>query len=287
MATAILIGAAGFVGSHFRRKLGELGYESILIDPVGGDRILSARFQDIARDLPTCDLIVNAGGNVGGRSGIEYRPMWVAENLALDQAFFDYCVHAKARGVYFSSPAAYPTVLQGLHSRLVEDDFCGNIFGVDEVYGMTKAVGERLAVEARRLGATVHVFRPFSGYGEGQSTDYPFAAFAARARQRDDPFVIWGSGTQTRDWVHIDDVIATVFVAIGAECPLALNIGTGVATTMVELASIFASAARYSPKFAFQDGPEGCGYRVADTTRSHAYYVPQISVQEGVERALR
>jgi nucleoside-diphosphate-sugar epimerase len=133
----------------------------------------------------------------------------------------------------------------------------------------------------------VTVVRPFSGYGEDQSSEFPFGAFRDRARRREDPFVIWGTGEQVRDWVHVDDVVGAVLAAVDAEHDGPLNVCTGIGTSMAELAAMFCVEAGYDPRFEFHpEKPAGVAYRVGDPTRLHEIYTPRVSLVAGVKRAL-
>jgi nucleoside-diphosphate-sugar epimerase len=89
-----------------------------------------------------------------------------------------------------------------------------------------------------------------------------------------------------RDWIHIDDVIAGALAVVesGTEDPV--NICTGVGTSMLELAQLCCDAAGYSPEITpLPDKPTGVAYRVGDPTRFHEYWVPKVSLDEGVRRA--
>jgi nucleoside-diphosphate-sugar epimerase len=157
----------------------------------------------------------------------------------------------------------------------------------DADYGWTKVTGEILARAARKAGLPVTVVRPFSGYGEDQSEDFPFRAIVERARRREDPFTIWGDGRQVRDWIHIDDVIAGILAVVESGTDEPVNVCTGVGTSMVDLARMACEVAGHEPEFEFRlDQPAGVAYRVGDPTRFHQYYKPQVSLREGVERAL-
>jgi nucleoside-diphosphate-sugar epimerase len=148
--------------------------------------------------------------------------------------------------------------------------------------------GEFLAGLARAAGVKVHVLRPFSGYGSDQSADYPFPSMIDRALSRADPFDVWGDGSAVRDFVHIDDVVATVLAAVDRDIPGPLNIGNGRATSMAELAGLITGIAGYTPRFQFHpDRPAGPAWRVADTKLSHAVYRPTVTLEDGIHRALK
>ena len=148
---------------------------------------------------------------VGGRATIDGDPMKVALDLAIDALFFRWiCLHKPSRVLYPSSSAAYPVDLQTESDAIAlsESDIDFKKMGQpDMTYGWTKLTGEYLAsIAASHYGVSVTCIRPFSGYGEDQDLSYPVPAIARRAALLENPFEVWGSGKQGRDFVHIEDV---------------------------------------------------------------------------------
>lgn len=236
------------------------------------------------------DLVVHCAAVVGGRMTISNDPLAVAVDLAIDSDFFRWAVRTKqSRLVYFSSCATYPVDLQVPGHKTPESDIVltGTLGAPDMTYGWTKLTGEMLAQYAEAEGVPVHIFRPFSGYGSDQDDSYPFPAYIDRALRRDDPFEIWGDGTQVRDFVHVDDVVDTVFAAVDADYREPLNIGNGRATSFNELAELVTSTVGYSPeiKHCF-DRPVGPAWRVADTINQFELFKPRVTLEEGITRAL-
>jgi nucleoside-diphosphate-sugar epimerase len=259
----------------------------------GADILDGVDARDIFRGDDRFDLVVHAAAHVGGRVDIDGRPLYIASiNLGLDSALFEWALRTRpGRICYFSSSAAYPTALQEGTWRhtLTEDDIHLDVpERADASYGAVKLMGERFAVMAEAEGIRTHVFRPFSGYhGWLQSLDYPFPSFAARARDRRDPFQVWGSGYQVRDWIHIDDIVAGVLACLDADVPGPVNLCTGIPTSFNQLATMFCAAAGYAPKIEHVlDAPRGVNYRVGDPTKLHAVYRPKISVERGVAEAV-
>lgn len=295
MKTALVTGHKGFAGRHFWRALGEGGWTVHGID-------LLAKSPEDARDFfrhdnaRGYDLVIHCAAVVGGRKLIDGAPLALASNLELDAGLFQWGLRTRpGRIVYVSSSAAYPVPFQSLTTRmpLAEDMIDptlrhGFLCAPDQLYGWTKLTGENLAHRARQEGLNVTVIRPFSGYGEDQDVSYPFGAFAERARRRADPFDVWGSGDQVRDFIHIDDIVnASLLMAReGIDGPV--NLGTGLGTSMLGLAALFCRAMGYGPEIrTVKDAPAGVGYRVADTTELHKIYKPKISLEEGIARVLR
>jgi len=231
---------------------------------------------------------------VGGRAKIDGDPMMVALDLAIDAEFFYWVVkHQPGRVMYPSSSAAYPINLQGEKDAVAlketDIDFTGNLGKPDMTYGWSKLTGEYLArIAAQYYGISVACVRPFSGYGEDQDLTYPIPAIAARAARKEDPFEVWGSGMQGRDFVHIDDCVDAIFLALdNIKDGSAINIGSGKLTTFLELIGLFCTFAGYKPAIKpLLDKPVGVSKRHADMSyvKNTFGWMPKISLEEGMKR---
>lgn len=262
---ALVTGAAGFVGRHMTVELQTRGWT---VDRC--DVLLGWDAQDMFRSSTRqrYDLVVHAAARSPHRAAIDGQPATHLYNQLLDAAMFDWAARTgQGRVLYLSS--------------------CVALDEQPDDYGALKLTGERMAAQARRAGVPVTVVRPYSGYGEDQTEDWPFGAFLARARRRVDPFEVWGDGQQVRDWIHIDDVVcgALAVVESGTEEPVSLC--TGVGTSMTDVARLACDVAGYMPEFEFRlDKPTAARRRVGDPTLLHRWYVPQVSIEDGVKRAL-
>jgi nucleoside-diphosphate-sugar epimerase len=295
MTTTVLItGHRGFIGRHLLAECARRGYTVTGVDtadPAFPDDC--RRF--FAHNTARFDLVFHCAATIGGRVGIDHNPLGVATNLALDADLFQWALRTRpGRVVYFSSSAAYPVHLQGEFApstRLSEwqVELGTDVLGrPDGTYGWAKLTGEMLAEHVNDAGVPVHVFRPFSGYGADQDGDYPFRAFLDRARRREDPFEVWGTGAQVRDFIHVDDVVGAVFAAIEQDVRGPVNLCTGIGTSFNELAELVTSAAGYSPTIRHvQDAPTGVDYRVGDPTAMRRFYQPKVTLEDAVRAALK
>lgn len=302
---ALVTGAAGFVGRHVAGELHYRGYGVVGVDvqpmPLGSRQ--TDMLDWLATDDTVYDLVVHAAAVAPHRAAIDGRPMHLVTNLELDAALFGWAVRTRQRRIlYISSSAAYPVRLQTeeFHRycgarirRLEERDINLTQWGKtgdwspDAGYGWLKLTGERMAAEANAAGVPTYVVRPFSGYGEDQGPDWPFGAFAARARRREDPFTIWGDGTQVRDWLHVSDLVNGALAVVDQDVRQPVNLCTGVGTSMAELVQMFCQQAGYSPEIELRvDRPAGVPYRVGDPSRMLRVYEPQVTLEQGVKRAL-
>jgi nucleoside-diphosphate-sugar epimerase len=283
---ALVTGSAGFAGRHFAAALEDAGAAVTGVDLAGGD---DAR-DFFRRDGTQFNLVIHCAAVVGGRATIDGAPLALASNLELDAALFQWALRTRpGRIVYVSSSAAYPVALQHAPGwRLREDDIdLGSVRQPDQLYGWAKLTGEILAHRARGEDLAVTVVRPFSGYGEDQAGDYPFAAFCGRARRREDPFPVWGDSRQARDFIHIDDIVAATLTMAAEHIDGPVNLGLGRPVTMAELAGLVCAEAGYSPAVTERRGPQGVLCRVADPALLLGFYEPKITLEEGVARALR
>lgn len=249
--------------------------------------------------LPRFEQVYHLASVVGGRAVIEGDPMAVAIDLAIDAAFFRWVVGNKekvGRVLYASSSAAYPVHLQTEegHVALSEDmiSFDKNLGMPDMTYGWSKLSGEYLSViAAEKYGIPVSVVRPFSGYGGDQDQSYPIPAIARRVALREDPLIVWGTGEQGRDFVHIDDCIEALLLANEKVSDGGgVNIGTGILTSFKEVASIFARLEGYKPEVKPLIGkPEGVQSRYCDpeNMEKRLGWKPSISREEGFMNVLK
>lgn len=284
MKTILITGNKGFVGRYFMEKL---DHPSNFI--VGADIKDGHDCRDVFRRIETTqvDLVIHLAAIVGGRESIEGRPMAVADNFSIDSQFFQWCLKTKPKKiVYFSSSAAYPIDMQTpeRHIKLNEGliDFA-HPRQADMTYGYAKLVGEFLG----SFVDNVHIFRPFSGYGPDQDLNYPFPMYVKRAVERANPFEVWGPGTQTRDFIHIKDIVNAVMTAVEEGVTGPTNLGWGRSTSFLELAQMCMDIVGYQGEIVTRpDKPVGCMHRVADNTKLLEFYQPKITLEQGIAEAV-
>ncbi len=289
----LITGSAGFVGRHladaYRRQPGVQLTQVDSTYPSNSDAMEFFRFPSGDH----FDVVLHCAAFVNGRAGIDGSPAYMhAYNTMLDAAMFHWALKERpGRVVYFSSSAAY-----GIWDQVGDD--CEPLYEdqidiaqpevTETSYGMVKLHGEQMAQDAIGAGLAVTILRPFSGYGTDQSLDYPFPNFIARAKRRDDPFEVWGDGTQQRDWIHIDDVVGATRAAVENEIEGPVNLCTGIGVDFTDLAEMCMKEAGYSGDIKYRlDCEGGVPYRVGDPSELNRFYTPRVTLTEGIRRALR
>jgi nucleoside-diphosphate-sugar epimerase len=262
---ALVTGSAGFVGRHFVAELLRRGWDVTGVDIAPGRFGWQADLlQWLPQDKTIYDLVVHAAAWTPHRAAIDTNPQMHLNNRLLDASLFHWAaLTGQGRVLYLSS--------------------CAVLDEMPDAYGQAKLDGEAMARLVRAMGVPVTVVRPYSGYGEDQSSDFPFRAFVERAKRREDPFEIWGTGKQVRDFIHIDDVVHEALLAVecGTEDPVSLC--TGIGTSLRELACLVTERAGYRPPFKFTGGNEAAQRRVGVP----AFQRSKITIAEGVRMAFR
>jgi GDP-L-fucose synthase len=229
---------------------------------------------------------------------IENNPLVVADDLSIDAAYWQWAKRAKPRKtICFSSSAAYPIKLQrpDHYVLLKEDmiDFSNDIGMPDMSYGWAKLTCEYLARLAyARHGLKSVAYRPFSGYGEDQDDTYPFPSICKRAiaNKGGAELSVWGSGTQMRDFIHIDDCVRGVIATMDKiDDGDAINLSTGIFTSFIEFARLAAELVGYRPVVkGMSDKPVGVHARGGDTGKQNALgFKYGLDFRAGVGRAIR
>jgi GDP-L-fucose synthase len=321
MSKILVTGAAGFVGRHLTRRLLDAGHEVHAVDnivalsggihPDAGWPLFDPRdyqrfrfYREDCRDWfrrvhdTDFDYAFHLAAVVGGRMVIENNPLAVADDLAIDAAYWLWAKTARpGRSICFSSSAAYPIKLQRpdgytlLHEAMIRFD---NDIGMpDMTYGWAKLTSEFLARLAhQKHGLRTVCFRPFSGYGEDQDDAYPFPSICKRvlAHRGESAIDVWGTGAQMRDFIHIDDCVDGVLTMMDhIDDGDAVNLSTGIFTSFADFIHIAADLTGYHPTVRpMSDTPEGVFARAGDTAKQSALgFIAATAFRSGVARALR
>lgn len=324
----LITGGCGFVGRHFVKRFLDAGDSVYVVDSVvahtgginprlsepsregwplfdprdyGNFRFLHQDCREFFRACSDTDFdyVFHLAAIVGGRLMISHNPIAVAEDLAIDSAYWQWAVRTKpAKTICFSSSAAYPIHLQKPDDYVLLQEFMINLTSQyvgmpDTSYGWAKLTHEFLANLAYQThGLKSAVYRPFSGYGEDQDDTYPFPSICKRALHNSDKSTlqVWGSGQQMRDFVHIEDCVDGVLQTMDSIGDAgALNLSTGIYTSMADFARLAAATCGYGPAIiSTPEKPMGSFARAGDTTKQQAYgFRYKVPFIEGVTKALK
>jgi UDP-glucose 4-epimerase len=255
---ALVTGGASFIGSHLVDALVERGATVRVVDNLSSGKLENIqrhveeeRVEFIRADLNevgAAELAVQ-GANVvfhlaadhGGRGYLTLHQVACATNLVLDGLVFQACRNAGVdKVVYASSGCVYPNHLQTDPSETIflSEDMAGPPYDADHMYGWAKLMGEMtLRACHAETGMKAACCRYFTVYGERGHENHAVVAMIARAFVRQDPFVIWGTGEQVRNWTHVSDIVSgTILAAEKIDNAAAVNLGTMERTRVIDAA---------------------------------------------------
>jgi UDP-glucose 4-epimerase len=302
--TAFVTGGAGFIGLHVVRQLLEKGYSVRIFDNMfRGDRDAVAQLASEGA-VELIDQDIRYGGAVhAAMKGATHVVHLAAVSINKSQAdpyesmeintigehnvFAAAADHGVERLVFASSASVYgdPKKLP-MH----EDDELSPL----TPYCISKRTGEDLlGYYQRRSGLSWIALRFFNVYGPGQKTTAYYTSvinhFVNRIRNGEPP-VIDGKGEQSMDFIHVHDIARSVVLAMESEqANVPVNVGTGIDTTIADLARILIDAVGADVEPIFNPRDVLVSRRAADVTRAKEVlgFEPTISVEDGMAELIR
>jgi UDP-glucose 4-epimerase len=259
---ALVTGGAGFIGSHLVDALLARGDAVSVVDDLSSGRRehvpdgVPLHVTDIAAiggamEEERPDVVFHLAAQVDVRKSVADPAHDARANVAGTASVLEAARAAGAARVLFASTGG---ALYGESVPLPTPEDAQ--LAPFSPYGASKAAAETyLALYTRLHGLSTMALRFGNVYGPRQDPHGEagviaiFAGAAAEGR----PVTIYGDGTQTRDYVYVGDVVSGFLAAAGSVATGAVNIGTGVETSVLELAETIGRLAEredFEPQFA-------------------------------------
>ena len=254
----LVTGGAGFIGSHIIEYLVQRGDNVIVLDNLTNGKMqnISKVSDDInfvngdVRDYNLVEQLVKDVDGVFHEAAL----VSVPESFKMQNEYFDVNVKgtenilklAKEYGfkiVYASSSSVYGNPKS---VPIKEDDDRNPL----NPYAKTKLEDELLAEKYSEMGVHVIGLRYFNIFGRRQSKEYAgvIKLFLEKIQQNKAP-IINGDGSQTRDFVYVEDVVKANILAMDSNIKYKfLNVGTGFSISILDLANACIEASGLSLK---------------------------------------
>ncbi|MFB6353105.1 MAG: NAD-dependent epimerase/dehydratase family protein [Halobacteriales archaeon] len=292
-ATVLVTGGAGFIGSHLVDALVGDNAVRVLDDLSAGDRQrlpdAAALVEGDVRDPATvreaaagADVVFHEAALVNVERSVEDPGESQAVNVGGTLNVLEAARETGARVVLASSAAIY-----GRPERLpvAEDD----PKRPRSPYGLDKLAADHYARLYHELyGVETVALRYFNVYGPRQ-TGGPYSGVIGiftRQALSGEPVSVHGDGTQTRDFVHVDDVVRANLAAATADAAgVAVNVATGASVTVRELAERIVELAGSDSAITHVEPREGDVDRSrADVSRAAEVlgYAPSVELDDGL-----
>ena len=295
--TIYIAGHRGLAGSGIWRRFEAEGYENLVglssseLDLTNRDSVFNAM-----RTIKP-DIIIDAAARVGGiHANDTYPADFLSQNLQIQVNLMDAAHDAGVdRLLFLGSACIYPKFApQPIPESAL---LTGALEETNDAYGIAKIAGI-IHVQAmrRQHGRRWISAMPTNLYGPNDNfhpeNSHVLAALIRRFHEAKfsglDEVVIWGTGSPTREFMHVDDLASAVeFLLQNYDEPNTINLGTGVETSIQELAHVVAEVVGFRGSISNDTNkPDGTPKRMLDTTRLRAMgWAPQWELEDGIRDA--
>jgi UDP-glucose 4-epimerase len=291
----VVTGGAGFIGSHLVDELVRRNFQVVVIDDLSSGLVENLHKdaylvqKDVSEDLcleafgGTITAVIHLAGLASVAEAEKNPAECYKRNVSGTANMLEACRIAGSNRFILSSSAA--VCAEGSHVR--EED------PVEPVgpYGASKLAAEALVNGYGRWLSGINL-RFFNVYGPRQSPSYAgvISAFAKAVKSGSQP-VVYGDGTQSRDFVHVDDVVECMIRAIDAPQSAAgcYNVCTGETTSVNLLLRMIQAAAGTALSPRYEERKQGEIYLSSgDPFNAQAFlgFKAKTRLQEGINRTL-
>ncbi len=307
----LITGGCSFIGSNLVDRLRARGAHVRVVD-----NLTSGRLENIQAHLANghlqfqqgdlrepgvtraamegIDVVFHLAADHGGRGYVDLHQAGPASNFHLDGLVFAEALRAKAKKVVFaSSGCVYPNFLQSdLNKEIyLTEDLTKGPNDADNMYGWAKLMGEfTLQAYAREHGLKAASCRYFTVYGPRGVENHAVIAMIARAFIGQNPFEVWGDGTQIRNWTYIDDIVeGTILAAERIDDGTPVNLGTMERVRVLDAANMVMEITGHKAEIKLRpDMPTGPLNRVADNSLAKKLlgWEPKVAFREGLRRTI-
>ena len=255
----LVTGGAGFIGSKLVKRLFDLGHEVHVWDNLSSGKASNIGFLDpnnfhiLDIDNPSLfpednfDYIFHLAAKARVIPSFQDPELYHKVNVDGTFNVLKYAKEIGAKKVIFaSSSSIYGDSKYALLSEDLEPH-------PQSPYASTKLIGEMLCNEfALSLGLPTVAMRFFNVYGEGMSDSQykPLVQAFLEAHNEGRPLPVNGSGKQSRDFTHVDDVVEALISAMITETGEfnIFNVGACNDWTVLHVAQLFGDEIQYQPE---------------------------------------
>ncbi len=309
--TVLVTGGSSFIGSALVDQLVERGAQVRIVDDLTSGRLENIRahltnghVEFLQADLREPGItraamegvhtVFHLAADHGGRGYVDLHQAGPASNFFLDGLVFAEALRAKVKKVVFaSSGCVYPNFLQSDVNKEVylTEDLTKGPNDADNTYGWAKLMGEfTLQAYAKEHGMKAASCRYFTVYGPRGVENHAVIAMIARAFVGQNPFEVWGDGTQIRNWTYIDDIISgTILAGEKIDDGTAVNLGTMERVRVLDAVKMVCEMTGHKAEIKLQPGmPTGPLNRVADNSLAKKLlgWEPKVPFKEGLCRTI-
>ncbi len=306
----LVTGGLGFIGSHLTHSLLEAGARVSILDNVSnpssdkkrrepnGVEITRGECKDSVVAFRACqgkDIVMHLAAKIAGVAYNQaHKGTMLSENLLIETTMMAAAQQAGVeRFLAVSSAVVYPA--DAIIPTPETEGFRGEPDAPNAGYGWAKRVNELLArYYHEEFGMKIAVVRPYNCYGPGDhffpSPSHVIPSLIRRVVDGENPVVVWGSGSQTRAFLYVEDLVRGMMLAV-EKYPVAdpVNLGSDEEVTIRQLVELIVRLSGKQPKLVFDTTkPDGSPRRNSDNTKAKEKlgFTARTPLTEGLKRTI-
>jgi GDP-L-fucose synthase len=254
----LVTGAAGFVGTHFVEELLRQGAQvrapihqrPLIVDDPRIETVQAdlTQLEDCRKTMRGVQYVFHAAGAVAAAAVTASNPMSaITQNLILTARCLEAAwLEGVDRFQVFSSSTGYPPAD---HPVKEEEMWIGPTYPAYFGYGWMRRYLERISeFVASKSSMKIALVRPSAVYGRWDNFDpvgsHVIPALVRRAVEKQNPYIVWGTGNEVRDFLHITDLVrgSLLMLEEHANCD-PVNLGYGNSVRIKDIVHIILRAA--------------------------------------------
>ena len=304
MTRSVILGGAGFLGSHLCDLLLEKGHEVVVVDDLTSGRLENlgssieengVQFirQNICQPLSirgNIDFVFNLASPASPPRYMEMQRHTLLTGSIGTKNGLELAAEKEARFIQASTSEIYGDPLD--HPQ--KETYWGNVnpIGPRSCYDESKRFSEALCIAyANELKVDIGIARIFNTYGPRLNPiDGRVISNMVSQALANKPITIYGDGSQTRSFCYVSDLVGGLFALATSEHSGPVNLGNPVETTINQLAEVVISATNSQSDIQFLALPiDDPIRRCPDISKAIALlsWRPEIDLDTGIRRTIQ
>ena len=298
-----ITGGAGFIGIHLCKKLLELNHDVTVYDNFSNSlrenfdseinqkvTVVSGDILDISKlvtSMQNHEIVIHLAAQISVPESVKNPKLTFDVNVNGTHNVLESCKKNKISKIIAASTAA---VYQNVSEKTILNE--SSVTEPSSPYGSSKLEMENMINDFTQThNVNAITLRLFNVYGIGQSPEYAgvITKFLSDIKSNNS-LTIFGDGSQTRDFVHVNDVVSAIILSIDSSNFGLYNVATGKSVTILDLAHLLIEQSKKKLDVVFEEQQKG------DIKFSHASiskinqnlaFFPEYAIADGLKTLVK
>jgi len=298
-----ITGGAGFIGIHLCKKLLELNHDVTVYDNFSNSSqenfdsiikqkvtLISGDILDISKlvtSMQNHEIVIHLAAQISVPESVKNPKLTFDVNVNGTHNVLESCKKNKISKIIAASTAA---VYQNVSEKTILNE--SSVTEPSSPYGSSKLEMENMINDFTQThNVNAIILRLFNVYGIGQSPEYAgvITKFLSDIKSNNS-LTIFGDGSQTRDFVHVNDVVSAIILSIDSSNFGLYNVATGKSVTILDLAHLLIEQSKKKLDVVFEEQQKG------DIKFSHASiskinqnlaFFPEYAIADGLKTLVK